>query len=452
MYRPQLHIALICCALLWSLTARPASAMEVAGELSGHTRWSGEVLLTQEVVVLAGARLEIAPGTRVRAATAASVLRIYGALEVAGQAEAPVEFLTPHGWQGIVFERPDQPARIRYARFSGAATALTASGAEVQLEQVTFRECRTAVKGLREAHLRVRDSRFENNQIGVDAELKSRLTLQGCLFEGQAQAGARVATGSHLKLSDCRFVGNGAGLVLQQKITGAITASRFLDNDRGLVGTRTGAGLEVRGNLFENNRIALESETFSQFALSDNRFVRNQTAVKSDQFATGEFLHNLFEGNRTALKNTRRADPRVARNVFYGNEVAVYCDFSSYPRLHDNNFVENPLAVKLGPFQSAAGARLPGAQREVGMIGPGPGAALNSPPDSIQDFIDASANWWGMDTPQLAAAGAEGNPSIFFDRRDQAEVELTDGAGGGLLDQVRFSPWLNAPVADAGPR
>ena len=450
MNRAQLLIGLMLCALLALLPARHTLALEIAGELHGAVHWSGEVLLTGPVVVPAGARLDIAPGTRVRAATADSTLRIQGVLQVAGEAEAPVEFLTPHGWQGILVDRPQEPPRIRHARFSKAAVALSVQAAEMHLDQVVFRDCTTAIKALREAHLLVMGSRFERNQVGVDADLKSLVDVRDSVFTMHGEAGVRVTNGCRLNVFSSRFADNGAGIVLLQKISGEIRETRFVNNDRGLNCSRIGEGLLVRGNLFEQNRIALESGTFSQPLLSDNRFLGNGTAVKSDQFATGEFLHNLFEGNGTALQNTRRADPLVSHNVFSSNGVAVFCDFSSYPRIRDNNFLDNPLAVKLGSFQSAAGARPPGTQREAGFSGPAqPRAGADAP---TQDFIDASSNWWGEDTAQLAAGGSGGNPSIFFDRKDQPEVELGDSEGGGVLDVVHFSPWLGAPVLDAGPR
>ncbi|WP_305043564.1 right-handed parallel beta-helix repeat-containing protein [Geoalkalibacter sp.] len=448
-------MSVFCLLALLLVAAAPASAVQqVAGELRGVHRWSGEVELTGPVVVGEGAALEIAAGTRVLAAATESLLRVQGTLQVLGTAQAPVVFATPPGWRGLVFERPLAPQLIRHGRFSGAATAIDAQAAQLSLEGVTFHQCDLAVKAVREARLEIRDGRFEDNRVGVDVELKSEVVIQNGQFIANREAGLLAAGGCRLTISDSRFENNGKGLGLLQKVSGTLRANRFAANDSALAVTRLGEGLVVSDNLFEGNRVALSSATFSRPLVTDNRFVGNETAIISDQFAKGEFLHNLFQDNHTALKNTRRADPLVARNVFERNQIAVFCDFASYPRVQNNNFFGNLLAVKLGDFQSAAGARPPGAQRDAENGTQGPMAPLPFAGEQpLQDFVDVSANWWGEDTVLLAGLGETGNPPIFFDRQDATEVRSpNDSAAGGPIDWVRFRPWLIAPVADAGPR
>lgn len=441
-------------AMLLMLPAKTPAVEGVEGELRGAHRWSGEVLLSGPVLLSEGASLEIAAGTRVRALAPESSLRVQGVLRVLGTAQAPVVFATPQGWHGLLFERPELPQILRHARFSGAAAAIHAQAAQLVLEAVVFEGCDLALKALREARLEIQGGRFEGNRVGVDLELKSLAEIRDVHFVGNAEAALLATGGCRLNISDCFFQGNGKALSLLQKISGTIHANRFVGNDGALVATRLGAGLDVAGNLFEGNRVALASNTFSQPLVVDNRFVKNETAIASDQFSTGEFRHNLFQDNQSALINTRRADPLVTRNVFERNQVAIFCDFASYPQVRENNFFGNQMAVKLGTYQSAAGARPPGAQREAqaGANGPGPTPTF-AEERPLQDFVDVSANWWGADTDLLASLDEQGNSPIFFDRRDETEVRSQDAfAAGGPIDWVRFRPWLIAPVADAGPR
>ncbi len=76
---------------------------------------------------------------------------------------------------------------------------------------------------------------------------------------------------------------------------------------------------------------------------------------------------------------------------------------------------------------------------------------LAKAPDSFDDFVDVSGNWWGDDTAKLAVLG-DGNSELFYDRHDKPEVTYEDyGPGVYRLDRVQFLPLLEEPVEEAGP-
>ncbi len=432
-----------------------AKVTDASGPLQGTVRWSGEVDLAGPLTVLAGAALEIAPGTLIRVADADAILRVQGRLTIAGTEPAPVLIESPPGWGGIVAERPQAPLEIRHVRIAGAAVALSLDGAQGVLREVVFEQCAVAVRAVRDSRLRVARSRFADNGVGVELELKSRAEVTRTLFSGHREAALQAVNNCQASVSESTFRDNRKAVVVLQKFPGELRGNRFLGNDAALVLQRTGDGPLVQGNLFQDNDKGVQSSTFSRPALRDNRFVDNRTAVESDQFAAGEFLHNAFSGNDVALQNTRRAAPRVSHNVFRNNAVAIFCDYSSYPRVRDNNFTGNPLAVKLGAFQSAAGARPAGGEGDRSRMPPGmgPPSDLLVPEEAAVDFVDVRGNWWDEATAQLAAAGEAGNPAIFFDRNDRAGVEYSDKNGmGGRVDWVRYHPWLTSPVPAAGPR
>jgi hypothetical protein len=137
--------------------------------------------------------------------------------------------------------------------------------------------------------------------------------------------------------------------------------------------------------------------------------------------------------------------------------VAVFCDYSSYPEVKGNNFISNRRGVEVGGNQSADfekrfGSRAVAQRTSVARRGNAPGG----PPPlaaSAGEFVDVSGNWWGKDTVRLTAAGERGNVDLFFDRADRPTVTMEGyGKERFLLDQVRFHPWLEQRVADAGPR
>lgn len=438
------------------LTAIPAAGTTAPEQIQESMRWQGNVELAGPVEITSGVTLRIAPGTRITARTPQATLQVAGALLVEGTAEAPVIFLTPAGWQGISLQPGDERHLLAHVRFAGAARAVEGEAVALTIRHGTFEGCRIAVRLVRGASGLVENSRFIDNGIGVDVELRSVIEIRDNEFHGQKEAAVLAANSSRGPIRDNLFTDNRQGIALLQRYPGRVSGNRFLANDVGVSCSRIQEGTAIVANLFEKNEIGLKSEVFSRPQVSDNRFVGNAVAVRSDQFGGGEFVHNAFLDNGTALHNSRKANPRVAKNLFADNRLALFCDYSSYPQVRENNFVDNAMAVRLGDFQSAAGANGAAAEMAARRAGRSPfGQGVELPQDQQDqvDFVDVSGNWWGEDARLLAAAGKDGNVSIFFDRRDRPEVTYEDsGARGGRLDWVKFAPWLEAPVPEAGPR
>jgi len=113
------------------------------------------------------------------------------------------------------------------------------------------------------------------------------------------------------------------------------------------------------------------------------------------------------------------------------------------------------MGVSLGAFQSGDWETQYGSwaitQREAASRN-SRNPKLRDRPDEPHDVIDVSGNWWGDDTRLLDAVGAGGNLVMFHDRHDQPRVFYEGFAAEGyVFDEVRFAPWLQAPVADSGP-
>ncbi len=440
---------------LFSLPATSA-AVVVSGTLQGEAHWSGEIEISGPVTVAAGARLNIAPGSRIVVSEPGSALQVAGTLHVEGTANAPVTFVTPAGWEGISFLPNEERQMLAHVRFAGASTAVFGEAVALTIRHATFEGCRIAVKLVRGASAQVGQCRFIENRIGVDAELRSNIEIRASAFRGHEEMAVLAASSSRGAIRDNLFESNRLAIALLQPFSGQIHGNRFVANEVGVSCSKIQEGTDIVGNLFEKNEIGIKSEIFSRPLVSDNRFIENSVAMRNDQFAGGELEHNAFLGNNTALFNSRKANPRVARNLFQDNGVALFCDYSSYPQVRENNFLENTMAVRLGNFQSAAGAQGAGAEmaqrRAARSHGPLPAGLLEESGAQI-DFVDVRGNWWGEDTRLLKAAGEGGNVSIFFDRRDQSEVTYGEsGPRGGRLDWVRFAPWRENPVTGAGPR
>lgn len=426
-------------------------------EISGATRWAGEVRLKEAVSVPHGATLTIAAGTRVVAHSPEAHITVGGKLLIEGTAAAPVVFDTPAGWRGIQFTEADAGSRIRHARFGKAAVAISTIATDFTVADSEFRGCEFAVKLEREASVLIENNTFADNGIGVSIEMKSTPTLRGNRFSGHTKTAVFASHGSRGPITGNHFSKNQQAIALVQRFDGTLADNQFVGNETAIFCNQTQSTPRIERNRFEGNKVALANISFSYPMVSSNHFLDNGTALHNDQYGSATVERNLFRGNKTALHNNKKSNPKVTLNRFEKNELAIFCDFSSYPEVRQNNFDGNGTGVKLGVYQSADWEKRSGSralmQREA-TARQSQNPLLARVPTEFSDIVDVSDNWWGKETALLVAAGERGNVAIFHDRHDQPEVSYeADGFGPGKfkLDRVRFAPWLKEPVAGAGP-
>ncbi|MDO3378762.1 right-handed parallel beta-helix repeat-containing protein [Geoalkalibacter halelectricus] len=450
----SLRIAAAAVLALLLLGALPAAALERLP--AGETRWNGKVALKAALEVPSDGVLVIAAGTRVQVADAEARILVRGGLEIAGTQDAPVVFAAPPGWQGFELMEPARPIEIQHARFEGAEVALRVLGARLRVTHSAFRGGGHGIDLVRESEAVIEDCLFADNQVGLEAQMKSRVRVTRSLFRNHRGSAFIAGHGSGGDISDCRFEGNRQALGLKGRFEGSVAANRFVDNDTAIFCNQTQRSPRIVGNEFRGSEFALVNISFSFPQVEHNQFVGNGMAVRNDQFGSAQVRHNLFADNGTALWNNRKSNPVVENNEFRDNQRALFCDFSSYPRVRNNNFIGNGMGVELGPQQSAdfearAGSRHIALEQAQARRSQNP--LLARAPTEFHDEVDVRHNWWGEDTEILRAAGAEGEVPFFRDRRQLGRVSY-EGWGDEtyLVDRVVFAPWLDEPVADAGPK
>lgn len=427
----------------------------LAARLTANTTWSGSVVLAEETVVAPGATLIVAPGTVVKVENADAGLVIQGKIKVAGSAAAPVKFVGVPGWKGIsLVESGEEASRIVRARFDGAENAISIVSGRIEVKESEFRNCGTAIKLVREARVTVEGSSFEENQIGIDNEMKSQATITRNRFVGHKKTAILGAHGSGGVIDNNLFEKNEQGIGLLQPYPDRIVNNRFVQNKVGIYCNQTTKTPQIVDNLFTGNEIGLVNFSFSYPAVEHNQFLDNDTAVRNDQFSSPLLSHNLIRGSKLAVFINRKSNPKVVENVIEGNEKAFFCDYSSYPIIKRNNLTENKVGVELGIFQSADWEKRAGSKsivQEEARARNSRNQMIGMAPTEFEDVVDVSENWWGEQTKMLAA-DPSGNHPIFFDRRDKPEV-VYEGFGpeSYALDEIRYAPWLKAAVAGAGP-
>lgn len=448
--------AIKCTLLLvaWCLSALPALAAPQA--LTGRTVWSKQAEISGPLLVPAGATLVIEAGTSVKAASADATLTVNGAIEVRGTASRPVRFEVVKGWKGVTLIESKEASLFAYMHVDGAETAISSIAGRFTVRGSEFRNCGTAIKLLRESPITIEKSLFENNDIGVDNEMRSEAILSDNRFIGHSKTAVLASHNSKGAIRGNRFERNAQGIGLLQPYPDVIAENSFSENKVGIYCNQTKNTPKIEANRFENNKSAVINFSFAYPSLEDNRFLGNEIAVHNDQYGSAQIRHNLFEDNDTAMFNNRKSNPTVEKNLFEKNRRVLFCDYSSYPRVRNNHFIDNPLVVELGIYQSAdwearSGSK-PLMQKEA-QARNSRNAMLAQAPTSFTDQVDVSNNWWGKGNAALQKAGAKANLELFYDRHDKERV-VYEGFGpeSYRLDVVVFLPCLQQPVADVGLR
>lgn len=447
-------LSLLSC-LLPLAAASTVLALEAPATVEGKASWKGDVTLRQMVVVPADAVLTIVPGTIVRPLTAEARLIVHGVLKALGTAKAPIAFVAPDSWQGIELVEAAEGSVFEHVRFAKAQNAISSTATPFVLRHCSFRDGGTAVKLLREANPLIEDCLFANNDMGIDSEMKSVPLIRRNRFQGHKTTAILASHNAVGLIEGNLFEKNKQGIGLLQKYPDRIVGNRFVENEVGIYCNQTQDTPTIKANTFEKNKFALVNLSFAYPKVEDNTFVGNETAIRNDQYSPAQIVNNLFRQNKTALYNYRKSNVIVEKNVFDRNGQALFCDFSSYPKVKNNNFLGNRMGVELGIYQSSDWEKRSGSKgivQQEAAARQSKNPIISQAPTEFSDFVDVSGNWWGDDTGKLAAVGKDGNVAIFFDRQDKPKV-VYEGYGeeSYVLDRVVFSPWLTAPVRDAGP-
>lgn len=392
--------AIIAAILFWTT---PAMALVV----SEDTVWNGERAFAEDVRVLPGVTLTVAPGSVIRFAEAR--------LEVAGHLIArDVEF-SGERWVGLLLKGSDATTRLTGCLIKGADTGILVQGGAPLLDQLVL----------------------TGNKVGIELRGKAAGTISNSTFTGNQKVGLFVKDDSSTAITDCNFGDNG----------------------------RYGAYIyrarpeSFRGNVFTGNDIALMIAFHgSDSVVENNRFENNEIAIQVDRAARPVLRGNLLQGNRTGLHAYRRSDPMVTGNRFIDNDIGILVAYSSYPQIEGNDFMDNKMALTL-EFQSSAweeqrGAQARGEETSLRTAFAGQGMRSVSEADrkanDLNGTVNAADNWWGKEgTSELVQGDASQNPSFIHDGRDQPT--FVDAGEEFPLDRVAFAPWSETPVAEIQP-
>jgi hypothetical protein len=135
------------------------ACIELLGDVSGRTLEAGKYLVSDDLVVNAGATLTVQAGATLyflplTADTDGAELRVQGRLALLGTADQPVVLTSnttasvPGDWPGVTVSRSEGNV-IRHARIQNASTGLTLNDATAEISDSTFSDSYTAIRSAR---------------------------------------------------------------------------------------------------------------------------------------------------------------------------------------------------------------------------------------------------------------------------------------------------------------
>lgn len=340
-----------------------------AGRLTGRQTWRDTMLIIGDVIIVAGASVDMAPRTVVRVGadgrrTGADKSRIEivveGTLSSSGatsrfESAAPVP--APGDWIGLTTTASGLLS-LGSTTIEHAQDAIVVRGGSRGLTLIGVTVRNTEADGISllsvQGRIRLLDVTVEGvggngvTVIGGDAVVADNLLLRDNGGHGFVRADGRVT------LANSELVGNGTAiggydLWLREGSSGSVSGTK-------LSGTGEGARVEL------NRALTLEG--------------------------------NEWSGYRVALR-TRSANPRINGNVFTGVDTVLSVQGFRVPSAMQLNIVNEPRILVVN---------------ETGLP------------------LDAARNWWGTTEPAVVAAGMTGlvnwDPPLNFDPRLPVDFSL----------------------------
>jgi parallel beta-helix repeat protein len=368
------------------------------------TLWRGELSFTEDVRVLPGATLTVAPGASIHFSSAG--------LEISGRLIARGAEFSGEKWRGLRLKGTDSTTRITDCTIKGAATGIYVQGGAPLLEGLTIAD----------------------NKVGVEMRGKAAGRIINCRFVANRKVGLFIKDDSTTVVDNCRFEGNlRYGAYLYHAQPQSFQGNDFVKNDVGLMIAYHGSDPLVSGNSFAENKIA----------------------IQVDRAARPEIRDNLLKRNKTALYIYRRSDPLVTGNRIEDNDIGLLVAYSSYPQVTGNDFLQNAMALKL-EFQSSSWEAQRGADARAGETSSRSAFAGRGMRNVTEDdrrakrmdgTVNATGNWWGdAGTAELEKIGKHGNPAFIHDGRDQAT--FVDVGVEFPLDKVVYTPWSKTALTE----
>lgn len=396
-------------------TTAAARGRSYSGILSGETRWRGEVQLAGDVVVPAGATLEIEAGARLSVAPSPSwkhpferpggggtlhmpaaercSLIVQGTLKVLGREAKPVNLAPDAPWVGVAllgdakaeiahaeiadadmavacFDRSE--LRLLSCRLSGGGVGVLAAGfSRALLADSLFEKNERGLSACDFADLRAEGCRFHKNRLGASVEDGVSAELSACGFRANREAGLQARGRARLRAAKNAFEGHPReAAILIERASVSASENRFFGNGQGY-SLRDDSALTCAGDIIGPSRLCGVQAAQRSRAELRNAFLHSHDAEPAAQClddARLGFSGCRFFSNGIGLSAFGRARWRVEDSTFKGNgRAALDAGEDSAGEVFRGEFLDNGAAAV---FHGRARAEVRDS-RFAGSAGPG---------------------------------------------------------------------------------
>jgi hypothetical protein len=171
--------------------------------IDADTLWSGEIVISDDVLVRQGATLTVAPGTVIRILPSESTktepqylssyteITVRGTMKAVGSKEAPIRFLASEAelvkeWAGIYVDQGS--VTMAWAVIEGAESALTVLKGEASVANTVLRKNRYGITVVNdENRVMIDDVTIAENEYGVALLNGASITRNNCTFRDNEQ-------------------------------------------------------------------------------------------------------------------------------------------------------------------------------------------------------------------------------------------------------------------------
>ena len=209
---------------------------EFAGVISSDLTLSGEVLLTDDLLILPGRTLTLQPGTTVRVRKAESTkidpeylsssteILVRGNLQAEGTAAAPVSFVPETAlsageiaWAGITLDR-SPASSLRHVRIVGAEQGILIIAASPQISESIIDNCRYGIVVQGPGRANISNNQIEAGEAGLFVLAGASPEIAGNRIRNQVEEGLFVDAKSTPHLGRNEISNNAIGLVLHNPV------------------------------------------------------------------------------------------------------------------------------------------------------------------------------------------------------------------------------------------
>jgi hypothetical protein len=313
-------------------TSNDRTQVKIKGNITYNMVWEtgNEYVIKGEVIVSENATLTIQKDVHILL-TRDSVenkgkLKIEGGIIADGEDKNTIIMFKSdesgnNGW-GVEIAETMLHSEFQHCSFHNIPYGLKIIKSNLIVDNCNFINCNKGIIGSKCDSLRVINSRFEDNEYGIDLEISgksdSSILIMKNMFINCVKFGAEIKINSMVLFSDNTFNNCNIGISSNSTANNKIFYNHFVACEYGIKNLYSSRG-EIRRNIFEDNTINIDLYSYSYPVITKNNFLNvSQYILKVNQ--TSDIIVNA-EYNWWGTNKTEDIDLYIYDQIDMGGDV-----------------------------------------------------------------------------------------------------------------------------------